>query len=290
MRVEPLSDALGAQLLDFDIKEPLSPDEQAGLRELFCAHHFLLVRGQEITADAQTRFVESFGPVHQRRDGKRETYISNRAEAGAATGQSRLLWHQDGTYGIHPGIATSLWAQEVSSDAVPTRFANAVRALEQLPADLRARIEPLHTVHGKDVYLERTDIRFRAEDIPDDAPADRFATYEQPIVYQMPHSGQKTLLASEFFTSHVVELPRDEGEALLQDLFSRLYAPGNVYTHAWQTNDMIIWDNMALHHCRPADMGTATRRMRRQSLDGWYTGDGTLDWPETVIAYARAAD
>ena len=118
--------------------------------------------------------------------------------------------------------------------------------------------------------------------------ADRFATYDQPIVYQTPHSGQKTLLVSEFFTSHVVELPREEGEALLQNLFSRLYADDNVYTHMWQTNDVIIWDNMALQHCRPADMGTATRRMRRQSLDGWYADDGMLDWPETVIAYARA--
>jgi taurine dioxygenase len=288
MRVEPLSDALGAQLLDFDVKQPYSPEVQSRLRRLFSEHHLLLIRDQDVTADDQTRFVESFGPVHQRADGKRETFLSNRAEVGVATGQSRLLWHQDGTYGIHPGIATSLWAQEVSEDAVPTRFANAVRALEQLPSDLRSRVEGLHTVHGKDVYLERTDIRFRAEEIPDDAPADRFVTYRQPIVYETPHTGQKTLMASEFFTSHVVELPGEEGEALLQELFSHLYAADNIYTHVWQTNDVIIWDNMALHHCRPADMGVATRRMRRQSLDGWYKEDGVLDWPETVIAYAKA--
>jgi taurine dioxygenase len=288
MKVEPLSSALGAQLLDFDIKADWDPEERSLLRRSFCEHHLLLIRGQDVSAEDQTRFVECFGPVHQRADGKRETFLSNRAEPGVATGQSRLLWHQDGTYGVHPGIATSLWAQDVSADAVPTLFANAVRALEQLPGDLRARIETLHSVHGKDVYLERTDIRFRARDIPADAPADRFATYEQPLVYQMPHSGQKTLLVSEFFTSHIVELPGEEGEALLQELFSHLYADSNVYTHEWQNNDVIIWDNMALHHCRPADMGTATRRMRRQSLDGWHGEDGTLDWPETVIAYARA--
>jgi taurine dioxygenase len=288
MRVELLSDALGAELLDFDIKRRCSPDEASRLRRLFCEHHLLLVRGQDVTAEDQTRFVEYFGPLHQRADGKLETLLSNQAEQGVATGQSRLLWHQDGTYGVHPGIATSLWAQEVASDAVPTLFANAVRALERLPAALRSHVETLHAVNGKDLLVERTDIRFRADDIPDEAPAECFATYDQPIVYQTPHSGQETLLVSEFFTSHVVELPREEGEALLQELFSRLYADDNVYTHRWQTNDVIIWDNMALHHCRPADMGTATRRMRRQSLDGWSTGDGMLHWPATVIAYARA--
>jgi hypothetical protein len=25
--------------------------------------------------------------------------------------------------------------------------------------------------------------------------------------------------------------------------------------------------------------------LRRQSLDGWYTDDGLLDWEETVVAY-----
>jgi hypothetical protein len=32
-------------------------------------------------------------------------------------------------------------------------------------------------------------------------------------------------------------------------------------------------------------MGTAPRRLRRQSLDGWYTTDGVLGWRETVVAY-----
>ena len=91
---------------------------------------------------------------------------------------------------------------------------------------------------------------------------------------------------TELFTSHIVELPRDESEALLQELFSTLYADDNVYTHTWQNNDIIIWDNLALQHSRPVDMGSAPRHLRRQSLDGWYTDDGVLDWQETARAYA----
>jgi hypothetical protein len=51
----------------------------------------------------------------------------------------------------------------------------------------------------------------------------------------------------------------------------------------WQHHDVIIWDNPAVHHCRPKEMGTAPRRLRRQPLDGWYTTDGVLDWRETVV-------
>jgi taurine dioxygenase len=289
MRVEPLSDALGVQLTDFDITRPCSTAEQAELRELFCEHHLLLVRDQDVTGDDQSRFVGYFGPLHVRADGMKETQVTNVTEQGSPTsrtGTARLIWHQDGTYGLRPGIATSLWAQEVAPDAVPTPFANAARALERMPADLRARIEPLHVLHLRDTREERTDYRWREENVPADAPPGRFLRHEHPIVYPLPHTDQQTILVNQLLTSHVVELPRDEGEALIQELFSLIYADDNVYAHHWQTNDVIIWDNLALQHCRPAEMGLPVRRLRRQSIDGWYSDDGLLDWTETVVAYA----
>jgi len=288
MRVVPLSEALGAELYDFDIARPCTPAEQAELREHFCEHHLLLVRGQDVTADDQSRFVGNFGPLHTRADGMQETFVTNITAAGEPaprTGTARLIWHQDGTYGLRPGIATSLWAQEVAPDAVPTLFANAVRALERMPADLRARIETLHALHLRNLDDERTDYRWRAENIPADAEPGQFRAHEHPIVYPMPHTDQRTILVNELLTSHVVELPRDEDEALIQELFAAIYADDNVYAHHWQTNDVIIWDNQALQHCRPAEMGLPVRRLRRQSIDGWYTGDGVLHWEETVVAF-----
>ena len=289
MRAVPLSDALGVELADFDITRSCTADEQAELRELFCEHHLLLVRGQALTADDQSRFVGYFGPLHARADGMKETYVTNVTDEGEPaprTGTARLIWHQDGTYGLRPGIATSLWAQEVAPDAVPTLYANAVRALERMPAELRARIDSLHVVHLRDLEEERTDYRWREENIPADARPGRFLRHEHPIVYRMPHTDQDTILVNELLTSHVAELPRDAGEALIQQLFAEIYADDNVYEHHWQTNDVLIWDNLALQHCRPAEMGLPTRRLRRQSIDGWYTRDGLLDWQETVVASA----
>jgi taurine dioxygenase len=289
MRAVPVSEALGVELSDFDIKRPCGAAEQSELRELLCEHHLLLVRGQDVTADDQTRFVGYFGPLHTRADGMKETYVTNVAATGEPaprTGTARLIWHQDGTYGLRPGIATSLWGQDVAPDSVPTLYANAVRALERMPADLRERIEPLHALHLRDTQEERTDYRWREENVPADAEPGRFLRHEHPIVYQMPHTDQKTILVNQLLTSHIVELPRDEGEALIQELFSLIYADDNVYAHHWRTNDVIIWDNFALHHCRPAELGLPVRRLRRQSLDGWYTDSGLLDWTETVVAYA----
>jgi taurine dioxygenase len=107
----------------------------------------------------------------------------------------------------------------------------------------------------------------------------------------LPHTDQQALLVNELMTSHIVELPEDEGEALLQELFSRLYAEENASTHVCQTDDVIIWDNLALQHSRPLDVGCGTRHLRRQSLDGWRREDGTtLDGRETARFHVVSAE
>ncbi len=291
MQTVSLSDALGVELADFDIKHPCRAEEQATLRRLFCEHHLLLVRGQQVTAEDQRRFVSFFGPVRERGDDNAGAFVTNRGgqPAGAGTGKQpgRLLWHSDGVYGPRPGIATSLLAQDVRSESVPTMFASGARAYERLPVAMRDRVDGLHALFLRDLLVERTDVRLREEDIPADEP-ERFTKYVHPVVWQLPHADQKVLLINELATSHIVELPSDESEALLHELFSRMYADDNVYTHKWQNDDLIIWDNQALQHSRP-DMGDVPRHLRRQSLDGWYADDGVLEWEETAYGPARAA-
>src|SRR5262245_51762851 len=288
MAVAPLSEALGAQLVDFDITRVTTHDEQRELRDLFCEYHLLLVRGQTVTEDDQTQFVGNFGPVKTRANGSNQTFVSNVTEEGdpiPRTGTATLLWHQDGAYGPQPGIATSLWAMEVAADCVPTVFANGVRALDRMPPELRARIEPLHVLNLRDRIERRTDRRWLPTTLPADAPPDRFARFEHPVIYPLPHCDLRTIIVNEYMTCNIVELPFDEGEALIQQLFALVYADDNTYAHHWQPNDVIIWDNIALHHTRPAEMGQLVRRLRRQTLDGWYTRDGTLKWVESAADY-----
>ena len=112
MRVVPLSEALGAELVDFDIGRPCSDAEQAELRELFSTHHLLLVRGQDVAAEDQSRFVGCFGPLHTRADGMKETYVTNitaEGEPAPRTGTARLIWHQDGTYQDEYALFDGTW-------------------------------------------------------------------------------------------------------------------------------------------------------------------------------------
>lgn len=136
--------------------------------------------------------------------------------------------------------------------------------------------------------MELTNVPWRTVEKEPGTEPGRYATYVHPIVYQRPHLDEKTILINDLQTDHVIGLSPDESEALLQEVFSYLYAPEAVYSHEWEPNDIIIWDNIALQHCRPDNMGTVRRHLRRQSIDGWNLGNGdVMEWHDTAIYDSR---
>lgn len=282
MRALPLSTAVGAEVVDFDITKEHTPEEQAELRRLFRRYHLLLVRGQELTSADHDRFVACFGPLQSNRIGDAAGYVTNDAEhARSLFGDElwRLLWHNDGAYGPKPGIATSLWAEEIAPTATPTQFASVAEIVDRLPADLVDQVERLRVVNAVDTGFLRTYERVPYDEILTTDEPGRYVTYEHPVLFDPPHLERKTIIASEQMTVHVVGLDQAEGDAFLQRLFDHIYADDNVYTHHWQSNDVIIWDNIALHHSRPQQPGNETRHLRRQCIDGWHTDDGgVIDW------------
>lgn len=284
MRAVPLSDALGAELVDFDVTRAPTAEEQAEVRRRFRQHHLLLVRppeGTTMTAEMHDRFVACLGPLQSNRIGDAAGYVTNQDDPRSLFGHElwRLLWHNDGAYGPKPGIATSLWAEVIAPGATPTQFANAVEVVDRLPADLLEQVERLRIVNAVDTASLRTYERVPYDEILTSDEPGRFVTYEHPVLFDPPHLDRKAIIASEQMTVHVVGLDEAHGDAFLRALFRHLYADDNVYTHHWKPNDVIVWDNIALHHSRPAAPGPEPRHLRRQCIDGWYRDDGTvLDW------------
>ena len=261
MQVVPLSGVLGAQLVDFDITTPRSAEEQAELRRLFCRYHLLLVGGHGMTAEDHDRFVASFGPLQAQRARERrrvQTNVADDPRGLLGPHVHRLLWHNDGAYGPRPGIATSLWAVNVSPNAAPTLFANVTETVDRMPAALHEQAEAYRIQNVRDTEFDRPDEHVPLAEILDSDDPDRYVTYEHPVLFQPPHLAHKTIIANEQMTTHVVGAPLDEGEVSLQELYRHVYADSNVYAHHWQPNDVIIWDNLALHHARPEDVDRNT--------------------------------
>src|SRR5690242_8970134 len=92
MRIVPLN-ALGCEVLDVDLREPLPPSELAELRVAFDRHHLLLVRGQQLSGEEQADFIAEFGPVAVEGE-RRYGHVSNVVEGGVVP-EGALPYHSD---------------------------------------------------------------------------------------------------------------------------------------------------------------------------------------------------
>jgi taurine dioxygenase len=261
MHCTPLSPALGVEVHDLDLRAERTPAEADSLRALLAQHHLLLVRAPDLPGEDQVRFVRQFGPVlHERPELPEWMWVSN-VEQGAAVPEGPLLFHSDLAFTPEPHPGLCLYAVDVPPDGCPTRFANAARAAALLPGELRARLEGREALHVYDLVAKRGDRRYRDADLDPRNPRQR-----HPVVKPDPLAGTDVLYVSEMQTDRVLGLAPDESDAVLAELFARLYAPDNVYEHPWAVGDLVLWDNLALQHGRGDVPDDAPRTLRRVAM------------------------
>ena len=82
-------------------------------------------------------------------------------------------------------------------------------------------------------------------------PEEDIGDWAHPLVRSHPIAGTKALygLCLEGGDMKAVEgLEEEEGKSLLRSLLSHAIATGEKYSHKWQLHDMLIWDNLRVHH------------------------------------------
>jgi taurine dioxygenase len=259
--LRPLAPALGVEAVDVDVRAPLTADGIDALRDALDREHLLLFRDQTLAPEEQLAFVARFGPLCPER--QMWSYVSNARPDGIVR-EGALRHHADFAFAREPTLAISLHALEVPPSGAPTVFANAVRAVELLAPELRARIEHAQVRNIYD-FGWPDDQRLREHQMRPGMPRT-----DHPFLRPHPRTGVPVLFANEMHTDRVLALAEAESEELLAAVFAVLYAPENCYVHEWAVGDLVLWDNIALHHGRPSFDRTEARTLRRVAL-GRYT-------------------
>ena len=153
-------------------------------------------------------------------------------------------WHIDGTTFRTPPKATNLKCENPPSSGGDTGFANLYAAYDELPEMKKAQLEGLRVVHSASAATRRMFKNPSQEDI------DRWNTNgpptEQPLVWRQENGRTSLVIGSS--ADHIVGMPAEEGEALLQELLAWSSQDKFVYRHQWQLGDMVIWNNCGLLH------------------------------------------
>ncbi len=244
MRWQQLS-PFGAQV-ELDLTVAQTTGTVDGLRDLFDRHHLLSFDHQHLLGDDQKRVARWFGSVDENAPA---TFLD-----GLGTGP--LSFHSDQTSSPHPFVGLSLHAVDVTEGMTTTVFVDAVMAADTLPAPLRERAAGRMALHVLPVSIAE---RIRAPDAMERPRA------VHPVLFDHPRTGE-TILFVNTRTDRVLDLPPEESETLLQELFDHLYSGPHTYAHPWTNGDFLVWDNLALQHGRPATPSGAHRKLQRVAI------------------------
>jgi taurine dioxygenase len=236
-----------------DFREPLTPQEQAGFRDLLHQHQLLVMRGQSLSLAQQQAVAGYLGPVLT--GGRGMEYVS---PDDGILNETGMTFHSDLAFAPEPFAALSLHAVDVAEGRTSTRFASGVRAYQTLPDALKARLAGLRAV-AMSTSLGAVRV------VPFDVPANSIHQVRD-VVMTHPVTGQPCLYVSESHAAHVQGLARADSDALLRELFGYLYAPGNRLEHVWANGDFLLWDNLALQHGRPDVTGIWPRKLQRAAV------------------------
>jgi taurine dioxygenase len=148
------------------------------------------------------------------------------------------MWHPE------PTRVLSLYGVKVNKGVATTSIASGIYGYEILPETLKKRIASLRVVQVTGPVPGRA-----GDDIVQPIRTREDST-EKDIIQICPRSGKKILYVCPQTSRNVVGMAPQESEALLQELFSYLYRPENIYEHSWEVGDLLALNNIAMQHAR----------------------------------------
>src|SRR5207302_879140 len=223
-------------------------------------HSVIVLRGQDVTDEAQLAFSRRFGPLEITKVGSQGAgtnlvILTTIDEHGrvvpsdhrlALRNKANQLWHTDSTFKAVPALASVLSARIIPARGGETEYVSTRFAWQRLDPALWQRLENSFVWH--DYAHSRGKI---ADDLA--SPQERAALPPQcwRMVWTNPVNGRGALyLASHAYAIEGME--RAAAQKLLAELMDAATAPELRYLHAWRSGDVVMWDNRAtMHRGRP---------------------------------------
>ena len=261
----PLSKSLGAEVGGLDLSAPFDEQTSKSVTDAFSKYGLLLVRGQEITTQDQTRFAELFGQVIIREKNvvankeSKAQHVSNTRKDGIL-GLGELDFHMDQLFHLQPLLGLILYGIEIPPIGGDTLFCNTCSAYESLPPVLRAKVDALDCRHAYTFAGELA----KGWNI-DDAQVQPLSAVH-PMAPVHPTSGRRALWVNKMTTVEVMGMDKEEGAAMMAEVRSYLYSEDITYRHKWRTKDLLVWDNRSLMHARTPFDESLPRTLRRSPI------------------------
>jgi taurine dioxygenase len=275
--IAPVAGLVGAEIGGVDLARPPTPEVAEALREALACHLVLFFRDQHLDFTGQKRATEIFGPlsrvpyiVPSKEDPDVVAVLKEADETKIAVFGGD--WHSDFSFLETPPAGSVLYSVEVPPYGGDTIWANQIAAYENLPDDLRAKVEGRGAIHigapygvshkpGADIRVSRSIQMQRG-----DPGADRETVH--PIVRTHPTSGRKALFVNQIYTTRIDGMSEEESRPILQRLYAHAIRPEFTCRFRWSPHCVAVWDNRATMHYAINDYDGHRRLLYRTTFAG----------------------
>ena len=279
LAIKPLGSALGAEVRGVDMRQPLSDAARSEIHDAWMKYLVLVFPGQHMSDEEHVAFTRFLGEpeiFHQsiiKSKRVREIFqVSNVDEEGQLMPPdhptSRQLslaqsWHTDSSYLGTPCVGALLHGIEVSRSGGETQFTNLYSVYEALPTALKQKIEGRKARHNFEHMHTLQTLRPMT-----DAERAKVPPVWHPMVRVHPVTKRKSLYISPIYNDQIEGMANDEAIALIAELAAFAGRPEFVYSHRWETDDVVMWDNRCTLHQVTAFDPRERRVMHRTTIVG----------------------
>jgi len=275
MRVTRNNEGLGARITDIDLSRPLGTD---GFRDLLRAlgeHGVLCFPGQSLEPAELSAFGSRFGELEinvanlfHAANHPEVMILSNVKEDGKPIGlnDAGQGWHTDMSYSHEIALANVLHAKQIPvRDGRPlgdTQFRNMHAAYDDLPAEMKERLEGRIAIHDFEKFWDV--MRTRPGSIRKPLTEEqrrKKPPVPQPIFRVHPVTGRRVLYCNPGYAVRIEGMEPAESDATLEYLFKHQSQPKYLYSHRWTPGDVLMWDNIGTTHNAMADYGPDEPRL-----------------------------
>jgi taurine dioxygenase len=292
MEIIPSGQTLGARVEEIDLGVPLSDSDFRTLLRALGRHGVLCFPNQTFGTPAFAAFAKRFGDLEvnvanlfHEADFPEVMILSNQiCPNGMPVGlnDAGQGWHTDMSYSKDIAFANVLHAQAVpmrnGKSVGETQFRNMHAAYDELPEDLKHKLEGRTATHDFEKFWEVMRLRpgSRRAKLTEEQKRKK-PPVSQPLVRIHPLTGRKVLYANPGYTMWIDGMDEHESGAILDYLFRHQERADFLYAHHWAVGDVLMWDNIGTVHNAIGDYtADEPRYMRRVQVMA------TADYPSLV--------
>lgn len=269
--------ACGASITGVDLSQALDAETIAAIRAAWLQHRVVAFPGQQLNDEQLEQFTLQFGkfgvdPFIAPIDGHPHV-ISLERSADETSSIFADAWHADWSFQAIPPSATCLYSLQVPPIGGDTLFINQVKALAEMPADLRARLAGKQAIHSAagayspdGLYGDNDQDSDRTMTIVVSKEAHETQTH--PVIQKHEETGDETLYGCLGYIIGFEGMDKESSDQLLVDLYLWQTRAEFQYTHKWQDHTLLMWDNRSVLHCATGGYEGHARKLHRTTIAG----------------------